>query len=81
MSEKFSSKCPPQALVNLSAEQIDQMKSVINQWEQSKGLVIGSLGELDGIYNIGFRQFPTEIGKQIIQIVNDYYKGETNVNS
>lgn len=81
MSEPKSSKCPPDVVVNLSPEQQVEMKSTIEKWQSSKGLIIGSLHDKDGKYLIGFRQFPTEIGNQIIKIVNDYYEGGNNVNS
>jgi hypothetical protein len=82
MAEKQTSNCPAQAIVDLSPEQIEKIKPFVEQWQNSKGLVIGSLGEHNGDYRIGFRQVPTETGKQIIRIVDEYYEGEkSDVNS
>jgi hypothetical protein len=81
MSEKHSSNCPPQVVIRLNQFQVDEMRSNIDLWQENKGLVIGSFHEKNGKYLVGFRQFPTEVGDQIIKIVNEYYEGESNAKS
>ena len=81
MSDKKTSNCPAEAIVDLTPEQIEKLKPFLEKWQTGKGLVIGSMGEMNGNYKIGFRQVPTETGRQIIEIVDEYYKGESNVSS
>ncbi|HQU82980.1 MAG TPA: hypothetical protein PKY59_07650 [Pyrinomonadaceae bacterium] len=84
MSEIKKSKVAAEVVVDATPQQVTYMSQFIQQWENSKGLVIGTLAERNGAYMFGFRQVPPELGAEILQIVNDFYanggqQNETNV--
>lgn len=70
----METKIKAEASVKLTPEQREKLSIVIESWRTRKGLVVASLNDLDDEIHISFRQLPTELGQQIVQIVNDYYK-------
>lgn len=72
----METKIKAEASVKLTPEQIESLAVIIESWQTKKGLVVASLNDLSGEIYISFRQLPTELGQQIVQIVNDYYSEE-----
>ena len=70
------SKIKAEASVKLNEEQKKDLAAVIESWQTRKGLVIASLNHSDKDIYISFRQVPTELGHQIITLVDEYYKGD-----
>ncbi len=80
-NHKIGSKVPAEAQVALTKEQINQLKELLEDWREDGGLVVASLILNEPTIDITFKLVPEELGKQIIEIVDDFYKGETDVNS
>lgn len=73
MAEIVTSKVTAEVFITLMPEQEKQLEDFIKMWQTNNGLIIGSLGELNGEFVIGFRQFPKEIASQIFKIAEDFY--------
>lgn len=83
MAEIETSKVAAEVVIDATPQQVMEMSMFIEQWQNSKGLVVGTLAERDGIYKFGFRQVPPDLGAEIMQLVNDFYTkhgGESNGN-
>ena len=84
MSDIKTSKIAAEVVIDPTDEQLMQLSMFIEQWKNSKGLVVGAFAEREGKYKIGFRQVPTELGNQIVKIVDDFYAengGQSDVSS
>lgn len=76
---KSRSKMTAEAWVSLTDEQKDELKDVIELWQEQKGLTLASLIQTVHGLKITFRTVPPEIGQRIIDIVDELYEGETQV--
>ena len=76
------SKVKADAAISLTVEQRGELNNLIESWRNEKGLVVASLVDAGDGIKVTFKLMPTELGNQILQIVDDFYvKGENDVNS
>ncbi len=78
---KNRTRVPAQADIAVTDEQQIELKSLLEIWDEEKGLVVASLARTDDGLKITFRVVPQKIGLKIIEIVDEFYEGENNVNS
>lgn len=65
-----------QASLKLLPEQKEELSALIESWQTQKGLVVASLNEDEDEIYVSFRQVSSELGYQIIKLVDDYYSEE-----
>jgi len=81
MSEAKTSKVQAEVIIDLTLNQKAYLESMLKTWRTNGGIIIGGLAQRDEEIKVGFRVLPEKLGEQILKIVDDYYGGETNVNS
>ena len=81
MSNKYASKLKAQTVLELTAEQKDQSKEIVDKWSESGGMIIGSAQNPRGEMSIGLRIVPEEIGRKLIKLVDDYYANSEGDNN
>lgn len=75
------SRVAAQADIALTDEQQIELKNLLEIWDEEKGLVVASLARTPHGLKMTFRVVPPEIGLKIIEIVDEFYEGETDANS
>lgn len=73
MQKNNESRVVAEVVIDPTPQQLTEMSMFIEEWQTSKGLVLGAFAKRDGKYKIGFRQVPPELGNQILKIVDDFY--------
>jgi len=73
-NSKPVTKVNAQAIIDLNADQAKKIEAIIEEWQWTGGVVMGSLAERSGEFSVGFRLLPAALAQRVSNTINDYFK-------